>query len=100
MRLLNLDHHRHLLILLDMATRILARAAVALRLLSTILCDAEALAAASDGGSTSTSRILGSNRDYRLVEVAPHDTSSFTCVALRSFSPVRRSFLDAFYYLP
>ena len=81
------------------SSRALARAAIALRLLSTISWHgAEALSAAAASGdvggggggvtsstsstsSSSSSRpILRSSRDYRLLEVVPHDTSSFTCV--------------------
>ena len=81
------------------SSRALARAAIALRLLLTISWHgAEALSAAAASGdvggggggvtsstsstsSSSSSRpILRSSRDYRLLEVVPHDTSSFTCV--------------------
>lgn len=59
--------------------------AVLLPILSQVL-SSEALATASNvAKSASASKILRSSRDYHLLEVVPHDTSSFTCVSIQLY---------------
>ncbi|KAL3770065.1 hypothetical protein ACHAWU_005892 [Discostella pseudostelligera] len=67
-----------------MALKTLATS-VLLPILSQLL-SSEALATVSNvAKSASASKILRSSRDYHLLEVVPHDPSSFTCVSIQLY---------------